>query len=352
MSRQSDSSLVPRNGRILKVGMVARISGGSRQKEESLEDQMDNVREAIAELYDGPAEFIEIASTKGKGERLDRNELQNIEQAYSSGEYDVIAYDDLSRLIRGAEAARLLGLGVDHGTRSICIDDGIDTVDETWEEDALNACSENVAYVQRASKRIKQKCMNRFKKRGIVAKRPISGYIVPPDATSYDEWMKDESLTEKIREGAKKLRLSLNCTEVADWFNEIGFPLGKRARRKSWNSAKIRTYYSNPLLKGLPQRGKMHSVKHHGSGRRRSAKNPKGPTYYEAPHLAHLSPAEFDDLNAALIKKNANYRRGDEDGNDPLRGVPRSARGSPVSMHAAGTAVGNSYGVATASRKT
>ena len=90
--------------------------------------------------------------------------MDEIESAYKSGDYDVFVFDDLSRLIRGGEAARLLGVGVDNDTRSICIDDGIDTIDETWEEDALNACSENVAHNQRTSKRIKQKMMNRFKK--------------------------------------------------------------------------------------------------------------------------------------------------------------------------------------------
>jgi len=78
-----------------------------------------------------------VIATVGKVERLDRPELEEIENAYRSRKYDVMVYDDLSRLIRGGEAARLLGVGVDHGTRSICINDGIDTADDTWEEDEL-----------------------------------------------------------------------------------------------------------------------------------------------------------------------------------------------------------------------
>ena len=135
MPRRSDSELKPRNGHLLKVGVVARISGGQRQKEASLEDQCDNARETIAELYEGPIHFDLLASTKAKGERLDRPELEMIERTYRSQQFDVLVYDDLGRLIRGGEAARLLGVGVDCGTRSICIDDAIDTCDETWEED-------------------------------------------------------------------------------------------------------------------------------------------------------------------------------------------------------------------------
>ena len=136
MSRQSENELRPRNGHTLVVGIVCRISGCAKQKDLSLEDQEDNCKEAIRELYQGPIEFRVIA-TKGKGEQLDRPELEEIEKGYRSSEYDIFAFDDLSRLIRGGGASKLLGIGVDHGTRSICVEDGIDTADDTWEEDSL-----------------------------------------------------------------------------------------------------------------------------------------------------------------------------------------------------------------------
>ena len=306
MGRKSEEKLQPRNGHVLIVGIACRISGCANQKELSLEDQEDNARETIAELYDGPVEF-RVISTKGKGERLDRPELDEIEAAYKSGDYDVFVYDDLSRLIRGGEAARLLGLGVDNGTRSICIDDGIDTIDETWEEDALNACSENVAHNQRTSKRIKQKLMNRFKKSGATAKHPIHGYIVPEGAKSYDDWLKDETTAEHIHEGARILRRTLNAEDVADYFLNHQVPVGPCAENKRWNGRMVLSFYRNSILKGMPQRGNMTTVKHHGSGKRSPKKNPKGPTYYEAPHLAFFDPAEFDDLVALLAKRNSRY---------------------------------------------
>ncbi len=116
MSRRSDQQLTPRNGHTLMVCTVARISGCQNQKEMSLEDQIDNASEEVAELYEGSVDFHTI-ETKAKGESLDRPELQQIEAAYKSGKYDLFVFDDLSRLIRGGEAARLLGIGVDHGTR-------------------------------------------------------------------------------------------------------------------------------------------------------------------------------------------------------------------------------------------
>ena len=101
--------------------------------------------------------------TKAKGERLDRPELEQIEAAYKSGEYDLFVYDDLSRLIRGGEAARLLGVGVDHATLSICLGDGIDTIETRGRETGSTPVVKTGAR-QRTSKRIKQKCINRFRK--------------------------------------------------------------------------------------------------------------------------------------------------------------------------------------------
>ncbi|MCH8149039.1 MAG: recombinase family protein [Planctomycetes bacterium] len=317
--------IVPRNGLTLVVGIVARISGCQNQKEMSLDDQVDHAKETIEELYDGPVEY-DIITTVAKGERLDRPELEEVEASYCSKRYDFFVFDDLSRLIRGGEAARLLGVGVDHGTRTLCLDDGIDTADSTWEEDALNACSENVAHNERTSKRIKHKSMNRFKKYGRPTGRPIAGCIVPAGAKSYDDWLKDEEVTSVIHDGMKLLKESLDCAIVADSFNEEQFPVGPYARRKSWNGPMVRKFFGNPLLKGMARRGERHTVKNHGSGRRVSIKNPKGPVYYSAPHLAHLTEKEFDELNALLDAKNAHHRRATVDGVDPL--LNRSRRHS------------------------
>lgn len=77
MSPSNGSGITPRNGNTLVVGIVARISGCAKQKEVSLEDQVDHGKEQVAQLFQGPAEHSVIA-TKGKGERLDRPELEEM----------------------------------------------------------------------------------------------------------------------------------------------------------------------------------------------------------------------------------------------------------------------------------
>jgi site-specific DNA recombinase len=117
---------------------------------------------------------------------------------------------------------------------------------------------------------------------------------------------------------------TLNCSLVADWFNQHGMPLGKYARRaKKWDGHAVRRFFSNPILKGFPRRGDRHTIKHHETGRRISVPNPKGPTFFECPHLAFLDAAFFDELNSLLADKNQNRGRKPVNGEDPRCRVPR-----------------------------
>jgi hypothetical protein len=326
MSR-SDDQLKPRNGYTLVVGIVARISGCTNQKEMSLEDQVDHEKEVVAEMYDGPVEYRVIA-TKGKGERLDRPELAEIERMLRTRELDVMIQEDVGRLVRGGDAVRVWGVGVDNGTRCIAPNDCCDTADDNWEQDLLNACAEHVGHNAHTSKRIKYKKMNRFKKFGGSTPCESYGYNKPEGAKTFDDWRKDDAATPIIQEALRRLKLTLNCSAVADWLNQQHVPVGKYCGRKGrklkkWTGAMVRRFFGNPLLKGQPGRGFRHTIKHHGSGRRISVPNPNGPVFRECPHLAHVDPVEFDEVNALLDAKNGKLGRKPVNGVDPLSRVSR-----------------------------
>jgi len=310
----------PRNGHTLMVCIVARISGCQGQKEMSLDDQLDHGKEVVKDEYDGPVEYCTI-STKGKGEALDRPELLKIETALRSRNFDLLVIEDLGRLVRGAEATRLLGVGVDHGTHTLVANDFIDTRDDNWEQDALEACSGHVGHNAHTSRRLKKKLMNRFKKFGGSTAVPIHGYIVPDNAKTYDDWHKDPEAEHSITEGKKRLWETLNCSFVADWFNAQHVPTGPFCRSHKWDGHMVRRFYKNSLLKGQARRGDKHTVKHHETGRRVSVNNPDGAEIYSVPHLAFMEEAEFDALNALLAENNAFRTRRREKG-DPLLGVP------------------------------
>lgn len=321
MSMFRPSPRGPRNGHTPRVLIVCRISGCSKQKELSNDDQEDNAKEVACEVFEGFQNniYFKVIATKGKGERLDRPELAEIEKAYLSGEWDLIIFDDLSRLIRGGEAARLLGIGVDCGTRTICIQDGIDTADPNWEEDALNACSENVAHNERTSKRIKQKLMNRFRKFGGAMAREIAGYTVPDDAKTYDDWSKTPGAEHWIVGGKQRLEVSPNYEAVGEWLNDNSVPPGPYCRKDKWDGKMVKRFYHNPLLKGKARRGVTCTKKTHATGRRDREINPDEPTYYAVPHLAYFDEHEYDEFIVNLSAAHSGKGRRKKKENDKPR---------------------------------
>jgi hypothetical protein len=306
----------------LVVGIVARISGCQNQKELSLDDQVDHVKEMVAEMFDGPVEYVTIA-TRGKGERVDRPELEDIERRLRERQLDILGAEDLGRLVRGATAAWLCGIAVDNGTRVLSVNDGIDTADDTWEGDVLEACAEHVGHNAHTSKRLKYKLMNRFKKHGGATPREIYGYIKPAGATTFDDWTKDDNATPIYKEWFRMLREHQNGEAVADWLKVRGVPVGKYARGKQWTGRMVLRITRNPILKGMPERGNKMTVKHNETGRRVSVTNPDGPETYACPHLAHIDPAEFDEVNAIVNAANRGYGRKPVAGADPRKGVSR-----------------------------
>jgi hypothetical protein len=315
--------MTPRNGRTLVVGIAARISGCANQKEVSLEDQVDHGKQVAAEEYDGPIEY-EVIATKGKGERLDRPELEQIQALLRTGRLDLFIVEDIGRLVRGAEAVRLCGIAVDHGTRVLAPNDGIDTDDDHWEEDVLSACRDHVGHNSHTSRRLKQKLMNRFIQSGGATPLLIAGYLKPERAQTYDDWAKDPAWEPIYAEWYRRLDGSLNCSAVADWLNQAKVSTGPYARRDTWDGDMVRRLTANPILKGKPARGAMHTIKNHETGRRVSVKNPDGPRFKDYPHLAFWDEADFDRLNDRLAAHNQGKGRKPGEVRHPREGVPRS----------------------------
>ncbi|WP_339675445.1 recombinase family protein, partial [uncultured Gimesia sp.] len=308
MSYREEVELVPRNGHTLIVGIVARISGCQNQKEISLDDQVDHGQEIAREYFDGEIEFRVIATT-GKGEWLDRPELAEVEARLKAYEFDLLTFEDIGRLVRGPAAHRICGIAVDKGTRVISPNDDFDTIYPDWESRLLDACKEHMKHNEHTSRRIKHKKMNHFKKIGGATPCPIAGYFKPDGAETFSEWSKKEDAAEYIRKGLQVLRRTLNGAAVAEYFNDVGFPPGPSCRKNQWDGRMVLRFYRNPILKGLPERGKMHTVKKHEYGKRRSVPNPKGAIHREEPHLAFFSPDEIDPVLEALERKNAHFKR-------------------------------------------
>jgi site-specific DNA recombinase len=319
-----EKKFVPRDGRKLIVVLIARISGCAKQKEISLEDQLQHLKEFVEDFYSGPVEYIIIA-TKGKGENKTRAELIDLEAKLNQKFIDVLIMEDLGRLLRGVDAVRLLGVAHDNGTRGIALGDNIDTAEITWEADAAHKTADHIAHQVHTSRRIKSRFRIRFLRNGECTGQPIAGYIVDEGVKSYDQWKKDALAEQWIREAFVLLRATLNCAVVAAFLNDNGIPTGPSCRvNKKWTGRLVREYFGNPLLKGMARHNNMISEKRYLTGIRSSVRNTEEPLYYACPHLAFLTEAEFDDLNQALDQKNKNLGRKPVGQNDPRYRVPRS----------------------------
>ncbi|MDB5334657.1 MAG: hypothetical protein JWN70_276 [Planctomycetaceae bacterium] len=316
--------LVPRNGIKLRVLIGTRISGCANQKEVSLEDQADHGKAVVGDMYDGEVEYV-IISTKGKGERLDRPELTKFESEFRSGTFDLGIFEDLGRLVRGSEASRLCGIAVDHGTRILAPDDGIDTNDPDWEQDVLEACKEHVSHNVRVSKRLKGKLMTRFRRNGAARADLPFGYILPEGGKTYFDAQKDPrpEVDCILREGKELLRKSQNYSVVARFFNSQGANGGTSRRKDEWMGSSIKLLFHNPILKGMPQRGTRKSDKHHETGRRISIPNPRGPVHIDCPHLAYFDAEDIDPILAVMNDKNARHSRARGNREDPRYRIPR-----------------------------
>ena len=250
-----------------------------------------------------------------------------------SREIDLLILEDIGRLIRGPAAHRLCGIAVDHGTRVISPNDFIDTAEESWEQDVLEACQDHMKHNAHTSRRLKQKLMNRFLTLGAATSLPIFGYIKPPGAKTFDDWRQDLEYEEVIREGKALLIATRNGSAVATFFNDRNIPTGPYAKKKRWDGTMVLRFYRNSLLKGMPGRGFRHTVKHNESGHRHSVRNPKGPGYRHCPHLAFFDEAEFDALQVVLQEINGKYARKKVRGVDPRLDVPKQ-RTRALGQHA------------------
>src|SRR5262249_47219893 len=102
MSSRLDPPLLARNGHLLKVLGIARIST-VHQDALSLEDQEALYRSWLQQHVDGPFDLTMIAG-QGSGESLERQEIAEAEGEIETGTYDLVIAEDLGRIFRRVHA--------------------------------------------------------------------------------------------------------------------------------------------------------------------------------------------------------------------------------------------------------
>lgn len=302
----------PKNGILYKVLVVERIST-IHQDERSLDDQGAFSKRWLDQNLDGPYE-VEVISSRGSGERLDRIELENLCDRIESGTLDLVIAEDLARICRRSFVIGILEAAEDSGTRVIAINDSVDTNEENWRFHAGFASMKHESYNVDTSKRIQRSLRNRFQTGQMVHTLP-AGYIkpllIPPLKATEADCSKDPSAEPIYDETFTRLEEGQTFSQIADWWNEILFPVGPGSRQKKWTGRKVAQTVYNPILKGLREHNHRVAKRVNKTGRRKCVDAPDDMLLQrEAPHLAFIEPERYDRVIAMLRERNAPYRKG------------------------------------------
>lgn len=313
--------LVARNGRVLRVIVVCRIST-EHQDERSLQDQEALYRSWLSKHWDGAVE-VEVLASQGSGESLVRDDYFRLIALVESRKFDLVISEDLGRICRRVHAHLFCELCQDASTRCIALNDHVDTALDNWTLSSFFAVMRHETYNADTSQRIRRSKRNRFINGG-PWQCPIYGYIKPVGATSIDDIQKDPAAEPIVERIFAMLEDGASFAEVSDWLNSESVSTGPYCRSEKWTGTILSQFVRNPVLKGIRHWNERTTVRRNSTGLRRSVKaTPDQLLIAEVPHLAFIDAERFDRVMRMLKKRNKNYQRKKVDGVDPREGVPR-----------------------------
>jgi DNA invertase Pin-like site-specific DNA recombinase len=313
--------LHPRDGRVLRVLLVCRIST-ERQDERALADQEALLRAWLAERYKGQVE-IKVISGRGSGESLFREDAVELERCVRMRLYDLVITEDLGRIFRRLQALFLYEICQDHGVRVIAINDRIDTAEENWKVSGMFATLRHEAYNEDTARRIRRSLRNRFMQVGIVQTH-IFGYSKKSGTSSDDGLDKDPAAEVIYDRWFVILEEGGTYSDVSDWLNAECVSTGRWCRSRKWSPKMVARVTHNTILKGIRRRNERMARRVNETGKRKSIKAaPEDLLERECPHLAFIDAERYDRVIRLLKVRNAGYRRKRIDGVDSRAGVPK-----------------------------
>jgi len=327
--------LVPRDGHTLRVVLPGRVSDPrpGKQDRRSLTDQEDVQRRWLEQHTNLPVD-IEVVAGSGSGEILVRDEYVHLLDIIVTKKPDLILPEDLGRIVRRVHAFHVCELCEDHGVRLISINNhGVDTALPGWRDAAFFAAYFYEKDNRDKSLRLKERMRSRFMAGGALP-GPIFGIVKPKGAKSDDDLQKDPAAEPIYREWFRRLEEGAYYSEIADWLDSEGVPVGPSCRKKTkWDCKLVSQTTHNWLLKGVRFRNKRKTRRINSSGRYESEKAPPEDLLTrKVPHLAFFDEAYYDRVVAALDNRNAKYRRNKEGEADPLAQRPKKRTRFPGQM--------------------
>lgn len=246
MSKQQQ--FTPRNGRNLRVIIVARIST-IHQDMKSLDDQVALCKDYVTRRFSGPIEWTPIA-TQGSGEWLDREEILRLGELIESRKFDLVVTEDLGRICRSFQVIAIAEACQDSETRLIALNDGVDTDDESWKPLAAISALRHESYNKDTGNRIRRSHRHRFTQGGVIGCL-LFCYEREPGAKTIDKVCKKPEMIPIVEGIFEKLESGATFSEVARWLNKQNIPKGTRGKVALWDAGNVGEFMAE--LEKLPK---------------------------------------------------------------------------------------------------
>lgn len=312
-------------GRPLRALVLGRIST-PHQDEENIQASYRYVEDHLRRLYDGPLEVRHLGE-QASGMLVDRATIREADALITSGTWDLVIAEDLSRIYRNPRHQYdFVQDAVDARTRVICIADNLDTADDNWEIMLGAATLRHGMTVPDVRRRVRRTATHAFHRGGMVLKvkfgyrkltteEAAAGTFGPPGLRI----AKRPECTPIIIEMKDRILRGDSYEAVAEWLRAEGVESPPYARR--WTARLVKSLLVDPLLCGSRRfRNVVHQLVYR-TGRYRRVRNAE-PEESHHPELAHLTCEEHHALLSVIRERERAHRR--PSGPDhPLTGRPR-----------------------------
>lgn len=293
----------PGRGPAHRVVIVTRIST-KNQDMRACGDSEAYCRQWAKQNLPGDCVFQVIAS-QGSGERLDRQELRQLEDMVINKEVTVVLCEEASRLSRRNYVITFCEDCEDAGIRFIAINDHVDTFEKDWRLNAFFASIKGELSNKDTSTRIRRTLRERFMQGGIV-QFVIYGFIKPTGAKHDSEISINPAAVPIIDQMFTMLEQGARYSDVADWLNSMKVPVGIHCDLDHWTPAMVSRFVHYTELKGLRVRNDKMSKRNNKTGVYKSIKAPLSERLERfCPHWVIIEPSRYDRVIRILDDRNS-----------------------------------------------
>lgn len=318
--------------RAIRVVIYARFST-EEQDTSSIVDQVDYCKMQLVELGILNPEITILFDEAISGELKSRPGINQVREGIECKKWDVLICEDVSRLFRNAPAAvELVFNAHDQGLRIICINDGIDSLDDGWHEEFQEAAQDHAYDNKKLRARIKRKHFGLWKM-GAAIGIVKTGYLHVPtipashgkkaEGPFYDQV--DEQWRPVINEVFTRIANGERPWTVAKYATEQGLPKSNNCKNPVWTDYGIKELIRRTIYRGVePYRKKITKSKLI-SGKKFTIHNNEDPWVRDMPHLRIVDDALWYAANKAIDDR---YRPSNQGRGEQHRafGIPRDTR--------------------------